>query len=150
MYELREYEDGSYSLRFDEDFMFNVFRNYIETKYPTYEVYLVHLDKEMKIAIGNVIGKDEVKIISEFMIKKMEKEIKKEIGYNFPFDKDTSITIDDYHDFMQVYLLTMFKNAEWDEEDVELEHGELEKQNVVHCKEIPDMIWEVMVNYYEH
>jgi hypothetical protein len=153
MYEIREYDNGSFSLVFDMDFEFNVFRYYIEEKCFPYEVYLIEKGKELFVGIGKAdVNTKEVSLIDDFSKKRFEKHCLDKLGFCLKFQEDGSIHIDDYQLFTQ-YLILYFYNGiqcEWDEEEVVLENGTVEIQNIVHCLEIPRQLIEVMAIFYEH
>jgi hypothetical protein len=152
MFEIREYDNGGYSVLFDTDFEFNCFRHYLETKFDFVQVCIMREENNLLILIGK--KDDTSSFLDDFTIKRIQKEIEKEIGCPFIVKEKGLVLLDDYKMFTATLLIDIFtqkytKDVDFEEEEVVLEDGEVEIQNIVYCDDIPDFVFEVMDSYYE-
>jgi hypothetical protein len=152
MFEIREYDSGGYSVCFDVDFEFNVFRHYMEKRYEDIEVCLLKMDDNFGI-ICNRLSLEQPRL-DEFTVNKIRRDTKQEFGFALEVEENGIIQMQNYLDFVGELIIVVFTNnykqaVDFDEEEIVDDDGELKIQTIAYIDEIPDYVFEVMDQYYE-
>lgn len=117
--------DNGYELTFGIDFEMYMFQFLIENAMQTHDYDIAMIlpqydEEEVKMGIGKVVNEQEFEIIDEFTLRRMNKQFVEFYGSEVVFQKDRTIAMQDYQDYLANIFLTIIEadNYDYDLEEI--------------------------------